>query len=542
MSMVAQEAAKPAAPYANETSPSKWDIFAGYSYLSPNSSVNDTKFNSVDYGAIFSVARYFNKYFGAQIEGDIHPNNPESKSSTTGNEDADFSGGSGGIIVRYPASDITPFVHALVGGEHAGSYTYPEKWGVVLTAGGGMDYETPLFNHHLAIRVFQVDYQYAHENFAVGERGNFNMVRLSAGVVYHIGSFTPPAPITISCSASPSSVYPGDPVTLTATAGSLNPKLNSIYSWSGQGVTGNGATATVATGSLAPGTYTVDCGVKEGKTGKEGVKPWQSAANKATFTVKAYEPPTISCVANPASIKPGETSTITATGMSPQNRPLTYSYSASAGSVSGNGASATYSSTGAPTGAAEVTCNVSDDKGQTATSNTTVTIVAPYVPPAPHTQALCSISFDKDAKRPTRVDNEAKACLDQVSMSLQKQSDAKAVVVGSSDDKEKAKMAKTSKLEAKKKHPKEIVDPAAERAVNAKDYLVKEKGIDGSRVNVATNNDDGKKAADYLVPSGADFNSDVQGTTTVDETKVKAVPRKPLATKKHHAHAKKAAK
>ena len=64
---------------------------------------------------------------------------------------------------------------------------------------------------------------------------------------------------------------------MTATAGILDPKLNAIYSWSGTGVTGNGTTATVATGSLAPGTYTVKGEVKEGKPGKEGLKPGQMA-------------------------------------------------------------------------------------------------------------------------------------------------------------------------------------------------------------------------------------------------------------------------
>ena len=93
--------------------------------------------------------------------------------------------------------------------------------------------------------------------------------------MYHIGSIAPPPPVTLACSASPASVFPGDPVTVTATAGNLDPKLNAIYSWSGTGVTGNGTTATVATGSLAPGTYTVKCGVKEGKPGKEGLKPWR---------------------------------------------------------------------------------------------------------------------------------------------------------------------------------------------------------------------------------------------------------------------------
>ena len=64
---------------------------------------------------------------------------------------------------------------------------------------------------------------------------------------------------------------------------------------------------------------------------------------------------------------------------------------------------------------------------------TNLTITAPYVPPAPKTQALCSISFADDKKRPTRVDNEAKACLDQVALDLKQQADAKAVVVGESN-------------------------------------------------------------------------------------------------------------
>src|SRR5208283_4200585 len=147
---------------------------------------------------------------------------------------------------------------------------------------------TPLFDHHLAIRLVEADYEYLHvdygpahatsgEIYQVGGRVNANSLGLSAGVVYHIGTIAPPPPVTLACSASPTTVFPGDPVTVTATAGSLDPKLNVIYSWSGEGVTGNGTTATVATASLAPGNYTVKCGVKEGKHGKEGLKPWQTA-------------------------------------------------------------------------------------------------------------------------------------------------------------------------------------------------------------------------------------------------------------------------
>ncbi|MFZ0745549.1 MAG: OmpA family protein [Terracidiphilus sp.] len=308
---------------------------------------------------------------------------------------------------------------------------------------------------------------------------------------------------------------------------------NVLYSWTGDGVTGSGATATVNTASLTPGTITVKGEVKEGKKGKEGLKPGQSAECSASFTVKEFEPPTISCSASPSTIKPGDSSTITATAASPQNRPLTYSYSAAAGTVEGSGSTATFSSTGAPTGPVDITCKVSDDKGHNANADTSVTIVAPPPPPVPHTEALCSLSFDMDSKRPTRVNNEGKACLDEVALDLQKQADAKAVLVGTADAKEQAKTAKEEKFAAKHKRAK-VEEFAAQRAVNAKDYLVKEKGIDPSRISVATGTEDSQKVADYLVPAGATFSSDVQGTTPVDESTVKPQERKPLAERHHH--------
>ena len=553
VALAAQDAAKPASKASREYSPSKWDIFTGYSYLAPKGTVNvplpsgqvlPFSYKSVNVGGLFSGAYFFNKFVGAQAEFGFHqygtsdPNNPFV--GTKGNNDG-FETIAGGVIGRYPTGDLTPFVHGLVGGARIGGpYHNPYRWGPDLTAGGGLDYEMPYFNHRFALRIFQADYEYMHANFgpnAYGGRANINAARLSTGLVYHIGSIAPPPAVTMACSASPTTVYPGEPVTVTGTAGNLDPKLNTVYHWSGDGVTGsNGPTALVKTENLAPGTYTVKCGVKQGKPGKEGLKPWQSADGSTTFTVKQFEPPTVSCSASPSTIKPGESSTITATGVSPQNRPLTYTYSASNGAISGTGNTATYSSTGAPAGPVEITCNVSDDKGQTATSNTSLTIVAPPPPPAPKTQALCSLSFDKDTRRPTRVDNEAKACLDDVALSLQKQSDAKAVLVGNANDKEKAKTAKQQAYAAKHKRAK-VQDFAAERAVNAKDYLVTEKGIDASRVSVATGTDSSQKVEDYLVPAGASFSSDVQGTTPVDETAVKPVARKPLP-QRHHARSK----
>src|SRR6202042_3289572 len=220
-------------------------------------------------------------------------------------------------------------------------------------------------------------------------------------------------------------------------------------------------------------------------------------------------------------VQPGGTATITAQGVSPQNRPLTYTFSASAGQISGSGNTATLSTTGAPAGPIQITCNVQDDKGQTATSTTSVSVEQPPPPPpAPKAKTLCSINFDRDKRRPARVDNEAKACLDDVALNLQQQTDATAVVVGEAASDEK----KADTL-------------AAQRGVNTKDYLVKEKGIDPSRISVRTGTQGNKEVEDYLVPAGATFDSDVPGTTAVDESTVKVQSR----TAPARGHKKKAA-
>ncbi|MGA9585227.1 MAG: OmpA family protein [Terracidiphilus sp.] len=392
IAMAAQDSAKPAPPASNAPSaeaPSKWDLFAGYSYLAPKGDLitgtTQDSAKSISCCAIVSLARYFTNYVGIQAEGDFHKNGGN-YTTVVHNQ---FSGGSAGLIVRYPTEDITPFVHALVGGESISSSYYPSnQWGVVLTVGGGIDYNTPWLDHRLKIRVFQADYQYVHDNMYPVTRGNFNIARLSTGVVLTFGTMAPPPTITLACAAQPTSVFPGEPVTITGTVGNALPKDHLLYGWSGQGVTGTDATAKLDTSNLAPGTYTVNGTVKEGKPGKEGLKPWESGSCTATVTVKEFEPPTLSCSANPTDLKPGDSSTITAQGVSPQNRPLTYSYQASSGTISGSGTTATYSSTGATAGPIQITGTVTDDKGHTATCSTSLNVEAPPPPPPPPPASL----------------------------------------------------------------------------------------------------------------------------------------------------------
>ncbi len=509
----------PTEPYA-----SRIDVFAGYSYLAPHGSITvpggvgigvngPVKYSSVDYGALGSVNYFFNRYVGAQLEIGAHPD---------GNNDGAYEGALG-MVFRYPTGDITPFVHANAGAVRlGGAAKEPYTWGPTLAVGGGLDYN---LGKHFGIRVFQADYTYYHADFGpqnpypTGGRANLDNARLSAGLLYHLGSIVPPPPVMYACTVSPASVYPGDPITITGTATNLNPKKTASYTWTGTNgvkVTGDTSTGNVDTNGLNPGSYTVTGHVSE------GVKAGMFADCTSTFEVKQFEPPTISCSANPTTVNPGDSATITAQGVSPQNRPLTYTYSATAGTVNGTGNTATLATTGAPAGSITVTCNVADDKGQTATSTTSVSVQAPPPPPAPKTSTLCSITFGRDKKRPARVDNEAKACLDDVALNLQRQTDATAVLVGEADPSEKG----AAKL-------------APMRAVNTKEYLVKEKGIDASRISVRTGTQGNKEVENYLVPAGATFDTDIQGTTAVDESAVMATPR--TGKKPMHHHKKKAA-
>jgi len=93
------------------------------------------------------------------------------------------------------------------------------------------------------------------------------------------------------------------------------------------------------------------------------------------------------------------------------------------------------------------------------------------------TSELCSIHFERDVARPSRVDNEAKACLDEIALNLQRNSDAKLAVAGNAASGER----NSKKL-------------ATARAVNTKAYLVNEKGIDASRITVYTGSQDGRQS------------------------------------------------
>jgi outer membrane protein OmpA-like peptidoglycan-associated protein len=412
------------------------------------------------------------------------------------------------------------FAHTLFGYNRLNVPLVDTSNGIGAILGGGMDLN---IWKRLSLRLFEADYVWAHHNFSKEvsptfadlARPDLQGVRLRTGIVLNFGYPNPAIPAA-SCSIQPSEVMVGEPVTVNASATNFNPKHPLTYNWSGTGgkVTGKDNTATIDTNGVAGGSYAVTARVVDPKVKRGG-----EASCTANYTVKEppKNPPTMSCSANPASVQAGTPSTVTCSCTSPDNVPVTVSsWTASGGSVSGDGNTATLNTTGASAGPITVSATCTDSRGLTAPASSQVTVEVPP-PPPPEASKLSECEFPNKVK-PWRVDNTCKAILDDVAQRLQHDPDSKLVIVGNAEPGEKRK------------------NLAGERAVNSKAYLSggeAKQAIDASRIEVRTGSAGTKTAEYWVVPAGANFSG--SGTETVDESKVKAVPDHPAAAKKKAA-------
>lgn len=171
--------------------------------------------------------------------------------------------------------------------------------------------------------------------------------------------------------------------------------------------------------------------------------------------------PTVSCEIERTTILPGESVRVRATASDPDGDPLTYEWSATAGRVTGTGPTATFDSTGmTPPASATVTVRVSDGRGGSASSDCPVRMDAR--PTAPQAVSCIAGGFPQNLARLNNVD---KACLDDVASRLRSDPRARVIVVGHADSSERTP---------------EVI--ARRRAEAVKEYLVKERGIEESRI------------------------------------------------------------
>ncbi len=480
----------------------KAEIFGGYAFLQPRVSTSgiDRHLDNIPEGWGASATYMFMRHLGftADFGGHYHMF-PPPQLDPSNNVNVHLGTFMFGPRVEFRTAHFTPFLEGLVGIHRVAPQVFGISPDNALGGGGGGGLDVHV-SRHLDLRLAQVDYIYSDHTFA-GTDLKFNSLRYRAGVNFLLGVAPPGPPPSASCSVEPTEVYAGQPITATARPSNFNPKHKLSYSWTSSGgkISGKGETASIDTTGMNPGSYTASANVTTGHK-----KEMASCQSSFTIKERPKNPPQISCSANPTTVRAGTPSSISCNCSSPDNAPdypVTTSisnWSASGGRISGTANTATLDTTGASAGPITATATCTDSRGLTSNGTASVNVEVP--PPPPQASKLNEITFKRNS---ARVDNTAKAILDDVALRLQREADSHAVIVGFADPKERK--------------PETL---AAERAANAKAYLTKEKGIDPSRIETRTGSGGGMKAEIWIVPAGATFNE--PGTTVVTTPPTKA--------------------
>jgi outer membrane protein OmpA-like peptidoglycan-associated protein len=387
---------------------------------------------------------------------------------------------------------FVPFAEVLFGDAHAGQQLTGtnSQNAFAMAAGGGLDI---VLMKNLAWRFFEADYLMTNFDGAlVSPDGREHNFRIGTGAVLRWGyPPEPPKPIhppTAACAANPTSVYQGstEPVTIHVDATDVDKVgLNYSYTASGGNVEGTGPDARFNPSGLAIGTYTVTAKVDNGHGGTATCTA-DVAVNK-----RPNRPPVISCAPERNPIIAGERVAINSQASDPDGDPITYSYSASGGQISGNGPTAQFDSTGLSAGSYTVTCTADDGQGGRTNATTNVDVQQPAPPPQASKVGDCGYTRPGAA----RFDNACKRVGDDVALRLKNEPNAKVVIVGYADPKE----PRAAKL-------------AQQRADGAKKYLG-EKGIDASRITTRVGEASKEKGMEntnrrvdfVFVPEGATY-------------------------------------
>jgi hypothetical protein len=502
---------------AQEDKPPKVDVFVGYQWLNPGGTVPvgftqppvATKLLSLPKGFGGTATYNFDKIWGFSFDAGTNWGDQSNEQTL-----------SMGPRLMWRGDNVNMFVHAMVGLNHLSPKFVSGSYGVGAIFGGGIDLR---IWKALSFRLIEADYILTHHNFVADtspadpsdlRRPTLNGARLRTGLVFNFGGGQEPTPAA-ACSVDHSEVMVGEPVHVTVAPSNFNPKHTLNYNWASTGgkIEGKDTGASIDTNGMSGGSYTATARVVDPKVKKGG-----EASCTGNFTVKELpkNPPQMSCTASPTTVQTGSPSTVTCTCTSPDNVPVTVGgWTASSGSISGSGNSATLNTTGAPAGTVTVNATCTDSRGLTASSSSSVNVENPP-PPPPQSSKLNECQYP-NVKKPWRVDNTCKAMLDDVALRLQQDPEAKLVVVGNADPKEKRK------------------NLAAERAVDVKAYISggeAKQNIDPSRIETRTGNGGTMTSEQWIVPAGATF-AEAGTTSPVDESQIKAIPDhpKPVAKK-----------
>jgi outer membrane protein OmpA-like peptidoglycan-associated protein len=268
----------------------------------------------------------------------------------------------------------------------------------------------------------------------------------------------------VTSAADRATVKVGEAVTVTA---SVNAPAGEpiAYMWRAENgrVFGSGPTVRFDTTSLAPGRYEVSVMTRGRVCG----------VSRSTTTIEVAGCPTLTLAADKASIAAGESVLLTVGGYAGA---ANFQWSATGGEIEQTGATARLETAGLSSGTVTVRVRASDPDC-TADEQVTITVAKPEtIPPS-------LLYFNPND---SRLDNADKAQLDDVALRAGQEITSRIVITGSSRAGERSGVARR-------------------RAERTRDYLVNEKGIDPSRVEVRANEGTGAQASVQLdiTPSGA---------------------------------------
>jgi len=273
-------------------------------------------------------------------------------------------------------------------------------------------------------------------------------------------------------------VIQGDSVNLTAKASDPN-KDPLTYEWTvdGNRLAATGPQITFGSEGRKPGTYKVTVTVSDGEA---------SASSTAIVTIqeKPNNPPVVNCLTSTLDVTSGESVELRVRATDPDGHALTYSFSSPVGRVNGSGETATFDATGVKAGTYAITATATDSRGGKGSCTISVNV-----------SERLSVTKDKCGQfgyLSVRVDNCAKAILDDLSVRMKNEPQLRANIIGYVD----------GRYEASNK-------TLGERRATAVVRYLESKGVESSRLSI-TNGGANNQIGDLKTSAGRKLNRRVE--------------------------------
>ena len=265
-------------------------------------------------------------------------------------------------------------------------------------------------------------------------------------------------PAAPSASVEPAtfSLLPGESANLRCVATDPN-NTTLTYAWTVNGapLAAQGPNVTFGSEGRNPGAFDVTCTVTNGDNLSA------SATSKGTIRERPNQAPTISCQTATVSVASGANIQLRATASDPDGDKLAYNWSSPVGAVGGSSDTTTFNASGVRAGSYTVTVGVDDGRGGKASCNMTVNVSERIVVARDNCGYFA-------ANGGARVDNCAKAILDDLAVIMRNNSSLRANVFGYTDN---------TRAETSNKG----LGEARAKAVAA---YMQERGIDSSRIQL----------------------------------------------------------